>query len=68
MKASEVHKLNQEELGVEVQRLRRRLFDLRSQAVTEKIENTSQFGSTKKDIARLLTEMRKRVIEGQAQV
>ena len=38
MKAKEVHKLNDEELQVEVERLRRRLFDLRCQAVTEKIE------------------------------
>ena len=67
MKASEVHKLSDEELDVEVGRLRRRLFDLRSQAVTEKIEDTSQFGKTKKDIARLLTEKRNRALEGQAQ-
>jgi large subunit ribosomal protein L29 len=56
MKAKEVHKLKDEELQVEVDRLRKRLFELRSQAVTEKIEDTSQFMKTRKDIARLLTE------------
>ena len=56
MKAREVQKLNDEELVIEVARLRRRMFDLRTQAVTEKIEDTSQFKKTKKDIARLLTE------------
>ena len=60
MKAKEVHKLNDEEIEVEVKRLRRRLFDLRCQGVTEKIEDTSQFSKTKKDIARLLTEQNQR--------
>lgn len=56
MKAKEVHKLSSEELTVEVKRLRKRMFELRTQAVTEKIEDTSQFKNTRKDIARLLTE------------
>lgn len=56
MKAKEVHKLSDEEIKVETQRLRKRLFELRTQAVTEKIQDTSQFGKVKKDIARLLTE------------
>lgn len=56
MKAIEVHKLNDEEVITEVKRLRRHLFDLRTQSVTEKIEDTSQFHKTRKDIARLLTE------------
>ena len=56
MKAKEVHKLKDEELTIEVARLQRRLFDLRTQAVTEKIEDTSQFGKTRRDVARLLTE------------
>jgi large subunit ribosomal protein L29 len=56
MKAKEVHKLSDEEIDVEVGRLRRRMFELRTQAVTEKIQDTSQFGKIRKDIARLLTE------------
>jgi ribosomal protein L29 len=56
MKAREVHKLSDEEIAVETQRLRRRMFELTTQAVTEKIEDTSQFGKISKDIARLLTE------------
>lgn len=56
MKAKEVHKLNEEEIALEVTRLRRRLFELGGQAVTEKIEDVSQFGAIRKDIARLLTE------------
>lgn len=60
MKAKEVHKLSEEEIGLEVTRLRRKLFELRSQAVTEKIQDTSQFAAIRKDIARLLTEASQR--------
>lgn len=56
MKAAEVHKLNEEELKVEAGRLRRKLFDLRTQTVTEKIADTSQFRKSRKDLARVLTE------------
>jgi large subunit ribosomal protein L29 len=66
MKAVEVHKLNNDEIKVEVNRLRRRLFDLRAQTVTEKIEDTSQFKKTRKDLARVLTEMNARTSAGKA--
>ena len=56
MKAREVHKLDTEELGIEVKTLRRKLYELRCQAVTEKIQDTSQFRKIRKDLARLLTE------------
>ena len=56
MKAKEVHKLSDDEIEAELKRLRQRTFELRTQAVTEKIEDTSQFGETRRDIARLLTE------------
>lgn len=65
MKANEVHKLSDEEITVEVKRLRRHLFDLRTQSVTEKIEDVSQFTNARRDIARLLTEQRQREIERQ---
>ena len=56
MNAKEVRKLSDEEITIEVDRLRRKMFELRTQAVTEKIQDTSQFGKIKKDVARLLTE------------
>lgn len=56
MKAKEVHKLSGEELDLEITRLRKRLFELRTQSVTEKIEDTSQFAKIRKDVARLKTE------------
>jgi len=64
MKPAEVHKLNAEEIAVELRRLFRRLYDLRSQAVTEKIEDVSQFNKIRKDIARLKTERRSRELQG----
>jgi len=60
MKPEEVHKLTQEEMSVELVRLRRRLYDLRVQATTEKIEDPSQFRKVRSDIARILTEQRAR--------
>ncbi len=60
MSPAEVKKMSDEDLAVEVQQLRRRLFDLRCQLVTEKIQNTSQFPNVRKDIARLLTEQNSR--------
>ena len=56
MKAKAVHKLGNEELTIEVDNLRKKLFELKTQGVTEKIQNTSQYGKIRKDIARLITE------------
>ncbi|MFG0251418.1 MAG: 50S ribosomal protein L29 [Phycisphaerales bacterium JB038] len=67
MKIAEIHKMNDEELALEVTRLRRHLYDIRCQQVTERIEDTSQFGKTKKDIARLLTEQRARQFRAERQ-
>jgi len=60
MKISEVTALNPEELSVELERLRRHLFDLRAQAVTERLEDPTMIAKAKKDIARLLTVQRQR--------
>ncbi len=60
MKPRNVHKLGTDELDIEVLQLRRKLFELESQRVTERIQDTSQFKRIKKDIARLLTEKRMR--------
>jgi large subunit ribosomal protein L29 len=62
MKAKEVHNFNDEEVAVEIERLRKRMFELRTQKVTDKIEDTSQFKKTRRDIARLMTEQRSREI------
>ena len=48
------------ELHAELDRLRRHCFDLRTQAVTEKLENPHQVVEARKDIARVLTVLRER--------
>lgn len=61
MQMSEVRSMSGEELDTELDRLQRKLFDLRSQTVTEKIEDPSQFRKVKSDIARLKTEQTTRI-------
>jgi large subunit ribosomal protein L29 len=62
MTGEEVRKMKPEELKQELGSMRNKLFDLRSQTVTEKVDDHSQFEKTRKDIARLLTERRARQI------
>lgn len=63
MKAAEAHKMNDEEVAVELRRLSRKLFDLRTQSVTEKIEDVTQFSKVRRDIARLKTVRRERQLK-----
>lgn len=60
MKVTDIRELKTDELHNELDRLRRHLFDLRSQRVTEKLEDPTQLVKTKKDIARLLTVLSER--------
>lgn len=60
MKVSEFRDMKTEELFLDLERLRRRAFDLRSQAVTEKLQDPSLLTKTKRDIARLLSVLRER--------
>ncbi len=60
MKPAELRQLSDEELKAELQRQERRLFDIRSQSVTEKLEDPSLLTKTRRDIARILTVMRER--------
>ncbi len=62
MKANEVHKMSDAELGETAEQLRAKLFELRTQSVTEKLENPMQLGNLRRDIARVLTEKRSREI------
>lgn len=60
MTGKEVRALKNEEIAHELGKLRQKLFTLRSQGVTEKVEDVSRFEKVKRDIARLLTERRSR--------
>ena len=59
-KLKEMRDRGSEELRKEIDEKRRHLFDLRSQAVTEKLEDPSQLKKTRKEIARILTVLRER--------
>ena len=65
--AAGIKKLTSDEIGSEVKNLRDKLYTLRSQSVTEKVEDISQFGITKRNIARLLTEQSTRRITGKGE-
>ncbi len=64
MKISEIREMKTEELHGELERLRRHLFDLRSQSVTEKLANPNLLTGTRKDIARVFTVLRERDVTG----
>jgi ribosomal protein L29 len=63
MTPQEVRQLNDEQIKGEIHATREKLFKLRSQAVTEKVENTGQFRVERKHLARLLTERTARRIK-----
>jgi len=63
MTGAEVRKLNDEEITVELANLRGKLLSLKNKSVSEKIEDSSQFGKIRKDIARLLTVQTERKLE-----
>jgi len=60
MKISEIRDMKTEELYSELDRLRRHVFDLRSQAVTEKLHDPSLLTRARRDIARVFTVLRER--------
>jgi large subunit ribosomal protein L29 len=60
MKIEAIRAMKIDELHAELERLRRHLFDLRAQAVTEKLEDPTQLLKTRRDIARILTVLHER--------
>ena len=66
IKKTELHKMSDPEMVEETARLRARLFELRQQAVTEKLENNREPGNIRRDIARLNTEKRMREMKKEA--
>jgi large subunit ribosomal protein L29 len=49
-----------EELRLDLAEQRKHLFTLRTQSVTEKLEDPTQIGKTKKKIARIMTALKQR--------
>ena len=65
MKIKEIRDKETSHLEHELAEQQKHLFDLRSQAVTEKLEDPSQLTKTRKDIARIKTILRQRTLEQQ---
>jgi large subunit ribosomal protein L29 len=65
MTSKEIREKETDHLKHELVERRKHLFDLRSQAVTEKLEDPSQLRKTRRDIARMRTILRQREIEAQ---
>jgi large subunit ribosomal protein L29 len=63
MTLKEIREKETDHLKHELVERQKHLFDLRSQAVTEKLEDPSQLGKTRKEIAQVKTILRQREIE-----
>ena len=63
MKTKEIREKETGAIEQELKDKQRHLFDLRTQAVTEKLEDPTQIRKTRKDIARIKTILRQRQIE-----
>ena len=65
MKMKELVDKEIEHLTHELSEKQKHMFHLRSQAVTEKLEDPTQLGKTRKDIARIKTVIRQRQLKEQ---
>ena len=64
MKMTEISGLEDQDLRLQVEKLRKELFDLRCKAATESLENPGAIKEIRRSIARLLTEQRRRELGG----
>jgi large subunit ribosomal protein L29 len=62
MKASELRQKNDADLNKELLDLRKAQFSLRMQVATQQLNNTSQLGKVRKDIARIKTIQREKAV------
>jgi len=60
MKANEIRELSTNELQEQVKTKKEELFGLRFQQATGELEDTSQIRKVRKDVARMLTELKAR--------
>jgi ribosomal protein L29 len=63
MTLKEIREKETGHLNAELLEKQKKLFELRGQAVTEKLEDPSQLRKTRKDIARMKTILRERTLE-----
>ena len=63
MKAQYYREMSPDEIEVKLEELQKHLFDLHSQAVTEKLENSKAVINVRRDVARIKTIIRERKSE-----
>ena len=62
LKASEIRELTDDELERRLEESRQELFNLRFQHATGQLENNARLGLTRREVARINTELRAREI------
>lgn len=60
MKAQDYRQMSADELSDRLEELRRKLFELKSQSVTETVENSKALRNSRRDIARIITIMKEK--------
>ena len=65
MKPAEIRELDDKQLQEKLKECRAELFNLRFQMATSQLDNTARVTNVKKDVARILTEIRAREIAAQ---
>ena len=65
MKPAENRELDDKQLQEKLKECRAELFNLRFQMATSQLDNTARVTNVKKDVARILTEIRAREIAAQ---
>jgi large subunit ribosomal protein L29 len=65
MKSSEIRDLRPDERAEKLEDMKKQLFSLRSQAVTENLENRHAIRNVRRDIARIKTIIRQEQLKGQ---
>ena len=68
MKPAEIRELDDKELQSKLKECRAELFNLRFQMATGQLDNTARVRLVKKDVARILTEIRARELAAQKDV
>ncbi|HBG78847.1 MAG: 50S ribosomal protein L29 [Sedimentisphaerales bacterium] len=65
MKTAKIREMRADEWAGELTSLEKQLFDMRTRAVTEKLENSHLLKNIKKDIARFKTVIRQSQLKGE---
>ena len=65
MKATEIRDIRSEKLLSTMEDKQKQLFNMRSQAMTEKVENFKAVGNLRRDIARIKTIIRENELKSQ---